>query len=357
MQGLRDRAEDLLVEVALELVQGRLSRAARLLGEVRLDEGEDPLADVGRRDECAFDEGQQPARVARRDAVAGAEPFEEPGRIHGGSGERPNGTPLPCVGLGLERPISCPQQEFAFAVIKKSHWARRPSVQASGTNPGVASTSARHIAPMGTGHVILVASGLAVGILVSAFAQRPADESQAGTALKMDLEEVVGASGLVLEGKVLGGHSAESPEGAIYTDWEIAVDRTWWGEDQPTRTVRLPGGVLATGKGMAVPGMPSLVPGEDVVLMLTEASENGLRVPTGLGQGKYRIVADAQGAKHAVRTGEHLTLATSTGALAGKDGLTVLDYAELVAKLEAATQAKRATAPASPNPAETPEER
>lgn len=82
---------------------------------------------------------------------------------------------------------------------------------------------------MGSSHVLLISSGLAVGILVSAFAQKPAAETEAGTALKMDLGEVVEASGLVLEGKVLGGHSAESPEGAIYTDWEIAVDRTWWG--------------------------------------------------------------------------------------------------------------------------------
>ena len=213
---------------------------------------------------------------------------------------------------------------------------------------------------IGTSHVLLTASGIALGIIVSAFAQDTAEESQAGTALKMELEEVVQASGLVLEGRIVSGQSATSPEGAIYTDWQIAVDRTWWGEDAPTQTVRLPGGALADGRATLVPGMPSLVPGEEVVLMLSEPSPDGMRVPTGLTQGKYRIVADNPGAKRAVRTGQNVTLASTAGALADKDGLAVLDYAELVAKLEAATQAKRATTPAPPhasNPPDHDEER
>jgi len=205
---------------------------------------------------------------------------------------------------------------------------------------------------MGTSRVLVISSGLALGILFSAFAARPIVEILAGTAVEMDLGEVVDNSGLVFEGRVVHGHSAESPLGSIYTDWQIAVDRTWWGEDQPTRTVRLPGGVLASGKAMMIPGMPSLVLGEDVVLMLTEPSADGMRVPTGLAQGKYRIVADALGAKHAVRTGELLTLATSTGMFAGKDRLAVLEYADLVAQLEAATQAKRSTGPSAPAPIE-----
>lgn len=205
---------------------------------------------------------------------------------------------------------------------------------------------------MATSRVLVVSSGLALGILFSAYAAGPIAESLAGTAVEMDLGEVVDSSGLVFEGRVVQGRSAETPQGSIYTDWQIAVDRTWWGEDEPTRTVRLPGGVLASGKAMMIPGMPSLLPGEDVVLMLTEPSEDGTRVPTGLAQGKYRIVADALGAKHAVRTGEHLTLATSTGMFAGKDRFAVLDYADLVAQLEAATQAKRSTGPTTPAPIE-----
>jgi hypothetical protein len=205
---------------------------------------------------------------------------------------------------------------------------------------------------MATSRVLVVSSGLALGILFSAFVARPMAESLAGTAVEMDLGEVFAHSGLVFEGRVVHGQSAESPLGSIYTDWQIAVDRTWWGDDQPTRTVRLPGGVLASGKAMLIPGMPSLVPGEDVVLMLTDPSADGTRVPTGLGQGKYRIIADALGAKHAIRTGEHLTLATSAGMFAGKDRIAVLEYADLVAQLEAATQAKRSTSPSAPVPIE-----
>lgn len=205
---------------------------------------------------------------------------------------------------------------------------------------------------MATSRVLVVSSGLALGILFSAYVARPIAQSMAGTAIEMDLGEVVDNSGLVFEGRVVQGQSAESPLGAIYTDWQIAVDRTWWGDDQPMRTVRLPGGVLASGKAMVIPGMPSLVPGEEVVLMLTDPSEDGMRVPTGLGQGKYRIVANALGGKHAVRTGEHLTLATSAGMFAGNDRIAVLDYADFVAQLEAATQAKRSTSSSAPAPIE-----
>jgi hypothetical protein len=205
---------------------------------------------------------------------------------------------------------------------------------------------------MDTSRVLVVASGLALGILCSAFVVRPIAESLASTVIEMDLGEVVDNSGLVFEGRVVHGQSAESPEGAIYTDWQIAVDRTWWGDDQPTRTVRLPGGALANGRAMMIPGMPSLMLGEDVVLLLTEAAEDGMRVPTGRAQCKYRIVADAQGGKHAVRTGEHLTLATSTGLLAGQDRIAVYDYAEFVAQLEAAAQAKRSTSPSTTAPVE-----
>ena len=195
---------------------------------------------------------------------------------------------------------------------------------------------------MGLSRVLLVSTGLAAGILVSAFSQDPNEESQAGTALEMDLSEVVDASNLVLEGRVVQGRSSTTEDGTIYTDWDIEVDRTWWGDDEPVRTVRIPGGVLSDGKGMVVPGMPSLAPGEDVVLMLSDESDKGLRIPTGLGQGKYRIVSDGQGSKKAIRTGEHMTLASTAGTLASGDGLSVLDYAELVAELEAATQRKRA---------------
>jgi len=194
---------------------------------------------------------------------------------------------------------------------------------------------------MGSRHIILVASGIAAGLLVAAFAPQIAERSEAGTAVKMDLGEVVDASGLVIEGRVIGGNSGETPEGSIYTDWHIAVNRTWWGDNEEMRTVRLPGGALASGKAMIVPGMPSLAPGEDVVLLLSEAGSTGLRVPTGLGQGKYRIIADGRGAKRAVRTGEHMTLVSTAGSLSGQDGLAILDYAELVAQLEAAAQAKR----------------
>lgn len=189
---------------------------------------------------------------------------------------------------------------------------------------------------------LAVTLGLVIGIALPVFVPILRGSSQAGTAIRMDLEEVFQRSDLVVEGRVLGGSSGETAEGTIYTDWEIAVDRTYWGDDQPTRVVRLPGGVLSDGRGMVIPGMPRVAPGEDVVLLLGEASQNGMRMPVGLSQGKYRIVVASDGERTAIQTGDHATLA-SAQRLRRVEGLQMLDYADLVARLEAASQERAAT--------------
>lgn len=158
----------------------------------------------------------------------------------------------------------------------------------------------------------------------------------------MDLDEVFQRSELVVEGRVVEGASGETPEGVIYTDWTIAVERTFWGDDVPARTVRLPGGVLEDGRGMVVPGLPRLGVGEDVVLLLGAASHAGLRVPTGLGQGKYRIVTAADGTRTALRHAEHLTLVDGARTRAVR-GIGRLAHGELVARLEAAAQTRAAS--------------
>lgn len=166
--------------------------------------------------------------------------------------------------------------------------------------------------------------------------------SEAGTAIRMDLDGLVERAGLALEAHVASATSLEI-NGEVFTDFHLIVDRTWWGEDLPVRTVRLPGGALPSGKVTIVPGMPSLVPGDDVVILLTEPGLHDLRVVVGLNQGRWRIVGDGMGGKLAVRGSEGASLVGAGGGLPlPADRLDVMDYAGLIARMEAAAGARRA---------------
>ncbi len=182
-----------------------------------------------------------------------------------------------------------------------------------------------------------IALGLTVGFVLPAFFPSLRGSSQAGTALRLSLEDTFERSDVVVEGRVHSATSGEDAEGLIYTDWVLRADRSYWGEVGETFTVRLPGGVLSTGKGMVVPGMPRLTVGEDVVLFLGEESPMGMRLPTGLSQGKFRIVTSTSGDRTAIQTGEHVSLITARNTRTA-DGLDMLDYADLVARLEAMRQ-------------------
>lgn len=191
--------------------------------------------------------------------------------------------------------------------------------------------------------VYAIAVGLTAGFVASALLPALRGSSEAGTAMRMTLEETFQRSELVVEGTVVGSSSGQDARGVIYTDWTVDVDRTFWGADEAQRTVRLPGGVLASGKGMVVPGMPRLSVGEDVVLLMGEASSEGLRLPTGLSQGKYRIVTSTDGERTAIQSGEHVSLITAQRTRAA-NGLDMMPFSDLVARLEAQAQARRAAA-------------
>ncbi len=189
---------------------------------------------------------------------------------------------------------------------------------------------------------LAVLIGTAVGLFVSEGAAQRSPAVQAGTALRMDVEEAFERSELVLEGRVIGATSRALGDGVVCTDYELDVSRTFWGDDQPSRIISLPGGVLPTGEGMLIPGLPGLVEGEDLLLLLGDRAANGLRMPTGLGQGKYRLVREADGDRLAVRTAEDLVL-VSRGRARKVNGRDVIDYAELVGRIESAAQLRAAT--------------
>lgn len=153
----------------------------------------------------------------------------------------------------------------------------------------------------------------------------------------MDIESLVGTAELVLEGRVIMSRTLRDQAGLIVTDYELEVQRTFLGEHHDRRSLRLPGGVLASGEGLMIPGLPSMNPGEDVILALSCPGTTGVRMPTGLSQGKFKIMMGTSGLPVAVRDGSGSTLVTSQG-LVEEGGIEVMPYAELVAGIQAAAQ-------------------
>ena len=169
--------------------------------------------------------------------------------------------------------------------------------------------------------------------------------SRAGTALRMDLEELVYRSDLSVEARVLSSSSVVGETGRIETDYVLTVDRTLWGLHEGTRVVRLPGGVLADGRGLVLPGMPRLAAGEDLILMLSQAGRGDLRVPVGLSQGRFTVRTALDGTRTFERDQGGLSLVDpATGLSRRADTLVVLDYAETLARIEAAANRRRAGA-------------
>ena len=132
-------------------------------------------------------------------------------------------------------------------------------------------------------------------------------------------------------------------DGVVHTDYQLLVDRTWWGEQLGARTVRLPGGVMASGRDTLIPGMPSVVPGDDLILALTTPDSRERRAIIGLSQGRWRVVGNGVGGKLAVREDEGGSLVLEPGAaVVPVDRMDVMDYADLASRLEAAAGARRA---------------
>ena len=189
-----------------------------------------------------------------------------------------------------------------------------------------------------------LAAGLAVlAVIPMAVSRGRSAPVEAGIAVRMGTEDLVLAADLVLEGRVVALRAATSTSGRIDTEYTLAVTRTFWGSHEPTRVVRIPGGVLADGRGMLVPGLVRLALGEDVVLVLSRASAHGARMPIGLAQGEFRIVTDRFGNKVAVRSNADLALANGvTGVLSSGASSSIIPSAELVAILASAAATKRA---------------
>jgi hypothetical protein len=164
---------------------------------------------------------------------------------------------------------------------------------------------------------------------------------RAGTAIRLEIEGLVDQSALVFEGHVLTARTFATPNGRVETEYVVSVHRNWVGLHQGTRTFRLPGGVLPSGAGLTIAGMPSIVQGERAIFFLTGESPSGIRMPVGLAQGKLGVVTDALGNQALVRSQRGLQLLEpATGTLTVADPLAALDYQDTVARIEAAAAAR-----------------
>ena len=181
---------------------------------------------------------------------------------------------------------------------------------------------------------LLLAASATVGWFAASGAQGP----RAATVQRLDVDGLVERADWVVEGRVVGRRLIERPDGGLDTEFTLDTTRDFLGGDLGDRTFRLPGGIRADGSGLAIPGLPEIAVGEEVLLTLTPAGFDGRRLPVGLSQGKFSLLTDRDGVRRAVRTGDALGLLGG-----GTFGASAVPYAALAAELEAACNHRRAT--------------
>jgi hypothetical protein len=177
---------------------------------------------------------------------------------------------------------------------------------------------------------------LLAGMLLILSAQAPAT-----TLLQMDLGQLTARAGLIFRGTVVdveqGTVAAGGGELPAVT-YRLVVEELYKGEptqakgDEAVVELRMVGSIKeATAENgnvrlNAFRDVPKLEMGSDYLLFTTPASEVGLSVPVGLGQGAFRIVLmDRQ--DYAVNEFNNVGL--------GLDGAGPVPYSELSAKIHA----------------------
>jgi hypothetical protein len=160
----------------------------------------------------------------------------------------------------------------------------------------------------------------------------------AGTVVRLEIPQLLEGSDLCLEGRVIAARAVLEGRKRIDTEYTVQVSRTFWGEPQAVRVIRIPGGVLPDGRGMTVPGLPRLALGEEAILFLSRADASGMRMPVGLAQGKLRIETDRDGRKRLISDTEGLVVLSPAGRSAPP---AVLDYGGTSAEIEKAASRRR----------------
>jgi hypothetical protein len=157
----------------------------------------------------------------------------------------------------------------------------------------------------------------------------------ASTVLKMRIEDLAARCEIALVARVTSSSASIDATGHIATDYALDVERTLVGTHAAHRTIRIPGGVLADGRGMVIPGMPTLAVGERAILFLSESNVRGERLPIGLAQGRMRIVSALDGTLSVVCETSDLELVDESGHPLPASGPSTLPYAPTLQRIEA----------------------
>jgi hypothetical protein len=188
---------------------------------------------------------------------------------------------------------------------------------------------------------LLVFVALAASLFLLPFARSTSVE--AGTAVRLDIEDLVQRCDLSFEGRVVAKTAMLDARGRVETEYVVSVARSFVGAPMTRRTFRLPGGTLPDGRGMLIAGMPSIAEREDVLVFLTRENELGARMPVGLAQGKLAVAVEKDGRKVLKRDTTALELVPAPGAKPRPvDGGAVLDYAATIARIQSAASARGA---------------
>ncbi|MBL8856907.1 MAG: hypothetical protein JNL28_00155 [Planctomycetes bacterium] len=178
-----------------------------------------------------------------------------------------------------------------------------------------------------------------IGALVVAFACAiPGGKPlEASTVLKLGVEEMATRCELALEASVTSKSASLDGRGRIGTDYALTVERTFFGAHTVQRTVRVPGGVLPDGRGLVLPGMPTLAVGESALLFLSGQNDHGERLPIGLAQGRLSVKTAPDGTKSLVRDVLDLDFVDAQGnRVPAGPQVSSLPYAATVARIEKA---------------------
>lgn len=165
--------------------------------------------------------------------------------------------------------------------------------------------------------------------------------ARAGTVERMALADLAERADLAFEARVLDARVVERGPGRIETEYVLREDRVHVGAACALRVVRIPGGVLPDGRGLAIAGMPRLAVGDDVLVFLSRESTRGTRMPIGLAQGALRVVTRADGSKRLVGSSAGLDLVGSAPNAVPAPGVDyVAGLAEIAAGIAARGEAR-----------------
>jgi hypothetical protein len=154
--------------------------------------------------------------------------------------------------------------------------------------------------------------------------------------VRLDLRRLVSEAEAIFEGRCLATRPVLDGAGRIATAIRVGVVRAWKGAAAGGEVeFVIPGGEMGE-LGLAIPGMPTFSPGEDLLLFLSPASvASGVRMPVGLGQGKFAVERDPRGGgRRLVRSLGGLDLVDpDTGAPLTSPGEERFDYEALTAAI------------------------